>query len=87
VSHHSITVALTTFLRQRHGGPDVSGTICWQRLAELDQATIILSKISAPTQRSNMYPGTPSEDIVPLEEISFAPPFHEFTADNHSISD
>jgi hypothetical protein len=34
-----------------------------------------------------MYPGTPSEDTVPLEEISVAPPFHEFTADDHSVSD
>jgi hypothetical protein len=34
-----------------------------------------------------MYPGTPSKDTVPLEEISVAPPFHEFTADNHSVSD
>jgi hypothetical protein len=34
-----------------------------------------------------MYPGTPSEDTVPLEEISVAPPFHKFTADDHSVSD
>jgi hypothetical protein len=70
-----------------HGGPDVSGTICWQQLAGLDQATIILSEISAPTQRSVMYPGAPSEDTVPLEGISVASPFHEFTADDHSVSD
>jgi hypothetical protein len=70
-----------------HGRPDVSGTICWQQLAGLDRATTILSKVSAPIQHSVMYPGTPSEDTVPLEEISIIPPFHEFTADNHSISD
>jgi hypothetical protein len=69
-----------------HGGPDVSGTICWQQLAGLDQATTILSKVSAPIQRSVMYPGTPSEDTVPPEEISVVPPFPEFTADDHSIS-
>jgi hypothetical protein len=34
-----------------------------------------------------MYPGTPSEDTVSLEELSVAPPFHEFTADDYSISD
>jgi hypothetical protein len=34
-----------------------------------------------------MYPGTPSEDTIPLEEISVVPPFHEFTADDHSNSD
>jgi hypothetical protein len=36
------------FETMRHGGPDVSGTICWQQLAELDRATTILSKVSAP---------------------------------------
>jgi hypothetical protein len=34
-----------------------------------------------------MFPGTPSEDTVPLEELSVAPPFYEVTSDNHSISD
>jgi hypothetical protein len=75
------------FETTRHGGPEVSGTICWQQLAELDQATTILSKMSAPIQRSIMYPGTPSEDTVPSEEISAVPPFNEFAADDQSISD
>jgi hypothetical protein len=71
-----------------HGGPDVSGTICWQQLARLDRATTILSEVSAPRiQRSVMYPGTLSEDTVPSEEISVVPPFHKFTADDHSVSD
>jgi hypothetical protein len=34
-----------------------------------------------------MPPGTPSEDTVPLEELSVAPPFYEVTSDDHSISD
>jgi hypothetical protein len=34
-----------------------------------------------------MYHKTPSEANIPLEEIFVAPPFHEFRADNHSISD
>jgi hypothetical protein len=34
-----------------------------------------------------MYPGTPSEDTVPSEKISVIPPFHEFAADNQSVSD
>jgi hypothetical protein len=34
-----------------------------------------------------MYPETPSEDAVSLEEISVIPPFHEFAADNQSVSD
>ncbi len=38
-------------------------------------------------QHSVMYPETQSEANVPLEEISVAPPFHEFATDNYSISD
>jgi hypothetical protein len=34
-----------------------------------------------------MSPGTPSEDTVPLDEPSVAPPFYEVTLDDHSISD
>jgi hypothetical protein len=34
-----------------------------------------------------MYPETPSEDAIPLEEISVVAPFHEFAVDNQSISD
>jgi hypothetical protein len=69
------------------GRLDVSGTICWQQVAGLDQATTILSKVSAPIQRSVMYPETPYEDAVPLGEISVVPPFHEFVVDNQSVSD
>jgi hypothetical protein len=75
------------FETMRHGGPDVSGTIRWQQLTGLDQVTTILSKVSAPIQRSIMYPETPSEDAVSLEKISVVPPFHEFAADNQSVSD
>ncbi len=75
------------FETTHHGGPDVSCTICWQQLAGLDQATTILSMVSAPIQRSIMYSETPSEDAVSLEEISVVPPFHEFAADDQSISD
>jgi hypothetical protein len=75
------------FETTHHGEPDVSGTICWQQLVGLDQATTILSEVSAPIQCSIMYPETPSEDAVSSEEISVVPPFHEFAADNQSISD
>jgi hypothetical protein len=34
-----------------------------------------------------MYPETPSEDAIPLGEISVVPPFHEIVVDNQSISD
>ncbi len=49
--------------------------------------TTILSKVSAPIQRSVMYPETQSEDAASLEEISVDPPFHELAADNQSVSD
>jgi hypothetical protein len=75
------------FETTRHGGPDVSGTICWQQLMGLDRATTILSEVSALIQRSVMYPETPSKDTVPLKEISVIPPFHEFAVDDQSISD
>jgi hypothetical protein len=38
-------------------------------------------------QLSIMYPETQSEANVPSEEISVAPPFHEFTTDNYSVFD
>jgi len=34
-----------------------------------------------------MYPETQSEANVPSEEISVTPSFHEFTTDDHSVSD
>jgi hypothetical protein len=70
------------FETTRLGGRDVSGTICWQQLAGLDQATTILSEVSAPIQRSVMYPETQSEDAASLEEIFVVPPFHDFAADD-----
>ncbi len=75
------------FETTRHGGSDVSSTICWQKLVGLDQATTILSKVSAPIQRSVMYPETPSEDALSLEKNSVVPPFQEFAVDDQSISD
>ncbi len=69
------------------GGPDVLGTICWQQLAGLDRATTILFEVSAPIQRSVMYPETQSEDAASSEEISVVLPFHEFATDNQSFSD
>jgi hypothetical protein len=69
------------------GRPDVSGTIFWQQLTGLDQATTILSEVSVPIQCSIMYPETQSEDAASLEEISVVPPFHKFAADDQSVSD
>jgi hypothetical protein len=57
-----------------HGGPDVSGTICWQQLVGLDCATVILLEVSTPTPHSIKYLETPSEGDVPPEELPFVPP-------------
>ncbi len=75
------------FETTRHNGPDVNGTISWQLLVGLNRAKTILSEVSAPMQHSVMYPETQSEANVPSEEISVAPPFHEFAMDNYSVSD
>jgi hypothetical protein len=45
-----------------HGAPDVSGTICWQQLANLDCAKMVLSKVSVPNQHSVMYSETQSDE-------------------------
>jgi hypothetical protein len=75
------------FETTHHNRPDVNGTISWQLLAGLNCTETILFKVSAPMQHSFMYPKTQSESNVPLEEISVAPPLHEFETDNYIISD
>ncbi len=75
------------FETTRYGGPDVSGTICWQQLAGLDCATAILLEVSTSTPHSIMYPETPSEGDVPPEELPFAPPVFNVTSDDCSVSD
>jgi hypothetical protein len=75
------------FETTRHGGPDVSGSICWQQLAGLDRASMILSEVSAPIQHSVMYQETPSEGDVPPEEPMFSPPVFDVTSDEYSVTD
>ena len=53
---HDTTSRFDNFFETtRHGGPDVSGTICLQQIARLDRANAILSEMSAPIQRSVMF--------------------------------
>ncbi len=75
------------FKTTRPGGPDVSGTICWQQLAGLNRATAILLEVSTPTLHSLKYPETPSEEDVLPEELPFVPQAFDVTSDNHSVSD
>ncbi len=71
-----------------HSAPDVSGTICWQQLANLDRVTTVLSEVSMPKQHSIVCLETPSEEeshtmIKPI----FKPPMYDITSDDYSISD
>ena len=50
------------FETMRHCAPDVSGTICWQKLANLDCAKMALSEVSVPNQHSIMHLKTPSAE-------------------------
>ncbi len=72
----------------RHGAPDVSGTICWQRLANLDRANTALSEVSMPNQHSVMYSGTPSdEEPHTMSNPVFNPNTFDTTSDDYSVSE
>jgi hypothetical protein len=61
------------FETTRHGGPAVSGTICWQQLAGLTRSTQILSDIARSAGRTatsnEMISDPPLEMHAPLEEF------------------
>jgi hypothetical protein len=76
------------FKTTHHGTPDVSGTICWQQLPNLDCATTILSKVSTPKQHSIISSETPSEEEShTMSKPIFEPNTYNTTADDYSISD
>jgi hypothetical protein len=52
------------FETTRHGGPDVSDTICWQQLAGLSCMAQILSDLARPMQSSTV------SQTIPLENRS-----------------
>jgi hypothetical protein len=71
-----------------HGAPDVSGTICWQKLANLDHVKTVLSKVSVPNQHSVMYLETPSdEEPHTMSNPIFNPNTFGTTSDNYSVSE
>jgi hypothetical protein len=78
------------FETRRHGGPDVSGTICWQQLAGLTQTTQILSNIvrsaGRTTTSNEMISDPPSEMHAPLEEFLVTEIDYNPTYDNVSRS-
>ncbi len=72
----------------RHGAPDVSGTIFWQQLANLDHTKTVLSKVSAPNQHSIMYSETPSdEEPNTMSNPIFEPNTFDTMSDDYTVSE
>jgi hypothetical protein len=68
-----------------HGAPDVSHTICWQKLASLDHAKTVLSKVSMTNQHSVMYLERPSdEEPHTMSDPVFGPNSFDTTSDSVS---
>jgi hypothetical protein len=70
-----------------HGAPDVSGTICWQQLANLCAKTAI-SKVSVPIQHSVLYLETPSaEEPHTMSDPVYNPNAFDTMSDDNSVSE
>ncbi len=75
------------FEMMHQGTPDVSGTICWQQLANLDHAKTVLSKVSMPKQHSIISLEMPSdEESQTMSKPVFEPNTYDTTSDDYSIS-
>ncbi len=76
------------FEMTHHGAPDVSGTICWQQLANLDCAKTVLSEVSMPNQHSVMYLEMPSdEEPHTMSNPFFDPNTFDTISDDYSVSE
>jgi hypothetical protein len=76
------------FETTRHGAPDVSGTICWQQVANLNCAKTALSKVSVPNQHSVMYLETQSaEDPHSMSDPIYDPNTFDTTSSDNSVSE
>ncbi len=76
------------FETMHHSAPDVSGTICWQQLANLNCAKRVLSKVSTPKQHSVVSLETLSdEESHTMSNPVFEPNTYDTTSDDFSISD
>ncbi len=74
------------FETTHHGTSDVSGTICWQQLANLDRAKTAISKVSVPNQHSIMYLETPSaEEPYTMSDPIYHPNTFDTTSDDNSV--
>jgi hypothetical protein len=65
------------FETTRHGGPDVSGTICWQQLTGLSRADQISPEFAQPPPSSTVHNETPSETPFLSDEFSISTIDHE----------
>ncbi len=75
------------FERTCHGAPDVSGTICWQQLANLDRAKTVFSEVSVPNQHNVMYLEMPSdEEPHTMSNSVFDPNTFNNKSDDFSVS-
>jgi hypothetical protein len=71
-----------------HGAPDVSVTICWQQLANLDCAKTIVTEVSTPKQHSIISSKTLfEEESHTMSKLIFEPNTYDTTSDDYSISD
>jgi hypothetical protein len=76
------------FETMRHGAPNVSRTICWQQLANLNPAKMALSKVSVPNQHIVMYLETPSaEEPHTMSNPVYDPNTFDTTSDDNSVSE
>jgi hypothetical protein len=76
------------FKMTHHGTPDVSGIICWQQLANLDCAKMVLSKVSMQKQHSVVsLEMLPDEESHTMSNPIFEPNIYDTTSDDYSISD
>ncbi len=76
------------FKTMHHGAPDVSGTICWQQLANLDPTKMVFSKVSMPNQHSVVSLEMPSdEESHIMSNLVFKPNTFDTMSDDSSISE
>ncbi len=74
------------FETTRHGAPDVSGTLCWQQLANLDCAKTAIFKVSVPIQHSIMYSEMLSaEEPHTLSNLVYDPTTFDTMSDDNSV--
>jgi hypothetical protein len=74
------------FEMTHHGTPDVSGTICWHQLANLDGAKMALSEVSVPNQHSVMYSETLSaEEPNTMSNPIYDPNTFDTMSDDNSV--